>query len=48
MLTVPADDIDYVAHNGHLELIAQKVEERLTGKEEVIFDPEEVARAARD
>jgi deoxyadenosine/deoxycytidine kinase len=48
VLTVPADDIDYVAHNGHLELIAQKVEERLTGKEEVIFDPEEVARAARD
>jgi hypothetical protein len=24
------------------------VEERLTGKEEVIFDPEEVARAAQD
>jgi deoxyadenosine/deoxycytidine kinase len=48
VLTVPADDIDYVAHNGHLELIAQKVEERLTGKEEVVFDPEEVARAARD
>jgi deoxyadenosine/deoxycytidine kinase len=48
VLTVPADDIDYVAHNGHLELIAQKVEERLTGKEEVIFDPEEVARAALD
>jgi hypothetical protein len=25
-----------------------KVEEKLTGKEEVIFDPEEVARAACD
>ena len=48
VLTVPADDVDYVAHNGHLELIARKVEERLTGKEEVIFDPEEVARSAHD
>jgi hypothetical protein len=37
-----------VAHNGHLALIARKVEERLTGKEEVIFDPEEVARTATD
>lgn len=48
VLTVPADAIDYVAHSGHLGLIARKVEEKLTGKEEVIFDPEEVARAACD
>jgi deoxyadenosine/deoxycytidine kinase len=48
VLTVPADDIDYVAHPGHLDLIALKVEEKLTGKEEVVFDPEEVARAACD
>jgi deoxyadenosine/deoxycytidine kinase len=48
VLAVPADDIDYVAHPGHLNLIAMKVEEKLTGKEEVVFDPEEVARAACD
>lgn len=48
VLAVPADDIDYVAHSGHLNLIAQKVEEKLTGKEEVIFDPDEVARAVFD
>jgi deoxyadenosine/deoxycytidine kinase len=48
VLTVPADDIDYVAHSGHLNLIAQKVEQKLTGKEEVVFDPEEVAQAAFD
>jgi deoxyadenosine/deoxycytidine kinase len=48
VLTIPADDVDYVAHPGHLELIVSKVEEKLTGKEEVIFDPEEVARAACD
>ncbi len=43
VLTVPADDLDYVAHRGHLDLVAQKVQEKLTGKEEVIFAPEEVA-----
>jgi deoxyadenosine/deoxycytidine kinase len=48
VLAVPADDIDYVAHPGHLNLIALKVEEKLTGKEEVVFEPEEVARAAID
>lgn len=46
VLTVPADDIDYVAHSGHLDLIVRKVEEKLTGKEEVVFDPAEVAQAA--
>lgn len=42
VLTVPADDLDYVANSGHLDLIVRKVQEKLTGKEEVIFDPEEV------
>jgi deoxyadenosine/deoxycytidine kinase len=42
VLTVPADDLDFVAHPLHMELVAQKVQEKLTGKEEVIFDPEEV------
>ena len=32
VLTVPADALDYVAHPGHLDLVAQKVEEKLTGK----------------
>ena len=48
VLAVPADDLDYVSHPGHLRLITQKVEEKLTGKEEVVFEPEEVARAAED
>ena len=46
VLTVPADDLDYVAKSGHLDLIVEKVQEKLTGKEEVIFDPEEMARLA--
>jgi len=43
-LTVPADDLDYVAHPTHLDLIVAKVQQKLIGKEEVIFDPAEVAR----
>jgi deoxyadenosine/deoxycytidine kinase len=43
-LTVPADDLDYVAHNSHLDLIVSKIHDKLAGKEEVIFGIEEVAR----
>jgi len=42
VLTVPADDLDYVAHPRHLDLILTKVEQKLTGKDEVVFDPQEV------
>ena len=46
VLAVPADALDYVAHPGHLDLVAQKVEEKLTGKEEVVFSADEVANSA--
>jgi deoxyadenosine/deoxycytidine kinase len=42
VLTVPADELDYVVHPGHLDLIVAKVQEKLTGKEEVIFSADEV------
>jgi deoxyadenosine/deoxycytidine kinase len=48
VLTIPSDDLDYVAHSGHLNLIVAKVEEKLIGNEEVVFEEEEVARAALD
>ena len=48
VLSVPADELDYVSHTGHLRLIVDKVQDKLTGKEEVVFEPEEVARAADD
>jgi deoxyadenosine/deoxycytidine kinase len=41
VLTVPADDLDYVANSSHLDLIVRKVQEKLTGKEEVVFEAEE-------
>lgn len=44
VLTVPADDLNYVAFPAHLDLILKKIEEKLMGKEEVIFAPEEVER----
>ncbi|MFN2274100.1 MAG: deoxynucleoside kinase [Anaerolineales bacterium] len=44
ILAVPADDLDYVAHGSHLDLIVEKVNEKLAGKEEVVFRAEEVAR----
>lgn len=44
VLTVPADDLDYVAHDSHLDLIVAKVRDKLAGKEVVTFAPEEVAR----
>jgi deoxyadenosine/deoxycytidine kinase len=45
VLTVPADDLDYVAHPGHMDLIVRKIQEKLTGKEEVVFAPDEVNEA---
>jgi deoxyadenosine/deoxycytidine kinase len=42
VLTVPADQLNYVAHSGHLDLIVRKIQEKLSGKDEVIFDPDEI------
>ena len=42
VLTIPGDNLDFVANNGHLELIIKKVQEKLTGKEVVIFTEKEM------
>jgi deoxyadenosine/deoxycytidine kinase len=39
VLTIPADDLDFVAHRAHLDLIVQKVLDKLQGKDEVLFEP---------
>jgi deoxyadenosine/deoxycytidine kinase len=41
VLTVPADNLDFVSHSKHMELILQKVQDKIAGKEEVVFLPEE-------
>jgi len=43
VLTVPTDNLNYIKHQGHLDLVVEKINEKLTGKEEVVFEPEEVA-----
>jgi deoxyadenosine/deoxycytidine kinase len=37
VLTVPADELDFVANDDHLTLITEKILERLQGREVVIF-----------
>ena len=42
ILIIPADEVDFVAYTGHLDLIVEKVEDKLRGKEEVVFAPEDI------
>jgi deoxyadenosine/deoxycytidine kinase len=44
VLTVPADNLDFVTHPYHLDLIVRKVQEKLTGKDEVSFALDEVSQ----
>lgn len=44
ILTVPADDLDYATNKTHLALIVEKINDKLAGKEEVVFGMDEVAR----
>ncbi len=38
VLSVPSDDLDFVLHSEHLELITSRVLDKLQGREEVVFD----------
>jgi deoxyadenosine/deoxycytidine kinase len=38
VLTVPSDDLDFVHSPSHLDLITCKIQEKLSGKEEVVFE----------
>ncbi len=44
VLIVPADELDFVSHDTHFGLIAQKIQEKLAGKDEVTFLSEELDR----
>ncbi len=44
ILSVPADDLDFVSNHGHMDLMVSKVEEKLRGKEEVVFTQEEMRK----
>jgi deoxyadenosine/deoxycytidine kinase len=38
ILTVPADDLDFVKNGSHMTLVTNKILEKLQGKETVVFD----------
>lgn len=44
VLTVPSDNLNYLTHPGHLNLVAQKITQRLGGVEEVNFNEAEIAK----
>lgn len=46
VLTVPGDALDFVANGAHMDLIIRKIQEKLTGKEEVVFTPKELGKEA--
>lgn len=37
VLTIPSADLDFVHHPQHLDIVVQKIQDKLAGKEEVIF-----------
>ena len=39
VLTVPSDDLDFVNRPAHFDLVVDKIQEKLAGKEEVVFPP---------
>lgn len=41
VLTIPSDNLDFVSMPAHMDLVHKKVEEKIAGKDEVIFLPEE-------
>lgn len=45
VLSVPADILNYELHPVHLELVTRKIQEKLTGKDEVVFSAEELAQS---
>ena len=41
VLTIPSDNLDFVSMPKHMDLIHHKVEEKIAGRDEVVFLPEE-------
>ena len=37
VLTLHTDDLDYVHREEHLDLVVQRIQEKLAGKEEMVF-----------
>lgn len=40
MLTIPSDNLDFVHKPRHLDIVVQRIQEKLRGKEDVVFPPD--------
>ena len=38
VLTIRTDDLDFVHEDRHLDIVVQRIQDKLTGREEVVFD----------
>ncbi|MBU0511376.1 MAG: deoxynucleoside kinase [Chloroflexi bacterium] len=41
VLTIPSDDLDFVNKPGHLDIVVQRIQDKLAGKEVLVFPNEE-------
>jgi deoxyadenosine/deoxycytidine kinase len=39
VLTIPADDLDFVHKPQHLDIVIDRIQDRLAGRESVVFPP---------
>lgn len=46
VLTIRSDDLDFVHKPGHLDIVVERIHEKLTGKEEVIFPQQNENRSS--
>ena len=37
VLTIPSDDLDFVHKPRHLDIVVQTIQDKLAGKEEIVF-----------
>jgi deoxyadenosine/deoxycytidine kinase len=37
VLTISSDDLDFVHQSDHLDIVVQRIKDRLSGREEMVF-----------
>ena len=40
MLTIPAENLNFVTNEQHISIIIDRIQQKLAGKEQVVFPPE--------
>jgi hypothetical protein len=39
VLTIPTENLDFVHKPGHLDIVMERIQDKLAGKEDVVFPP---------